>query len=518
MERVAMYLRKSRADIEAEARGEGETLAKHKKALMRTAKQLGLNIVRIREEVVSGESLFHRPEMNELLKEVDAGQYDAVLVMDVDRLGRGNMQEQGLILETFRKTGTKIITPRKTYDLNDEFDEEYSEFEAFMARKELKIINRRLQGGRVRSVEEGNYIGTRPPYGYLIVKDQKGRYLVPHPEQAQVVKMIFEWYTDPEQRLGSSKIANKLNELNFRTYTGKLWDDSSVLTIIKNAVYMGRIQWKKVQSKKSSTPGKRRDTVTRPKEQWIDVRGKHEPLISEEMFMKSQEILGTKYHVPYQLENGITNPLAGLVRCDKCGMSMVYRPYVKQPAHLKCYNRHCDNKSAQFAFVEDKLIKSLEKWLKQYEIDWETHKRSEPTDYSLELKRLALNTLTKELAELEEQKLKLHDLLERGIYDEQTYLDRSKNLAERIDMTNEGILRASQELSEEMQRQKAKKDVIPKIKNVLKLYRKTEDPAKKNTLLKSILHYATYRKEKMQRLDNFTLKLYPKITVNTDKH
>lgn len=64
MERLAMYLRKSRADLEAESRGEGETLAKHKKALMRTAKQLGLNIVRIREEIVSGESLFHRPEMN----------------------------------------------------------------------------------------------------------------------------------------------------------------------------------------------------------------------------------------------------------------------------------------------------------------------------------------------------------------------------------------------------------------------------------------------------------------------
>lgn len=159
---VALYLRKSRADEDAERRGEGETLAKHKTALLKLAKQLKLNIIRIREEIVSGETLVHRPEMLQLLKEVESGEYDAVLVMDIDRFGRGNMQEQGLILETFRSSKTKIITPRKTYDLMDEFDEEYSEFEAFMARKELKIITRRMQGGRKRTAEEGNFIGTRP--------------------------------------------------------------------------------------------------------------------------------------------------------------------------------------------------------------------------------------------------------------------------------------------------------------------------------------------------------------------
>ena len=54
--------------------------------------------------------------MIELLSEVEKGMYDAVLVMDIDRLGRGNMQDQGLILSTFKKSNTKIITPRKVYD------------------------------------------------------------------------------------------------------------------------------------------------------------------------------------------------------------------------------------------------------------------------------------------------------------------------------------------------------------------------------------------------------------------
>lgn len=252
MDKIAMYLRKSRADEEAEKFGEGETLVKHKKILMKVAKEKGLNIIKIYEEIVSGESLVHRPEMLELLKEVEQGLYDGVLCMDMDRLGRGDMEEQGLILKTFKNSNTKIITPRKIYDLRDEFDEEYSEFEAFMARKELKIINRRLQRGRIRSVEDGNYIGTLPPYGYVIAYTERYRTLKPHLEQAPIVKMIFDFYTN--HNMGGGKIANKLNQLGYKTYTGIDWSSYSVLNIIKNEVYTGKVQWKKKKYKKSDKP------------------------------------------------------------------------------------------------------------------------------------------------------------------------------------------------------------------------------------------------------------------------
>lgn len=138
MDRICIYLRKSRADEELEKSiGEHETLSKHKKALLKFAKDKNLNIVEIKEEIVSGESLFFRPKMLELLKEVEDKTYTGVLVMDMQRLGRGDMKEQGVILETFKNSNTKIITPVKTYDLNNDFDEDFSEFEAFMSRKEL---------------------------------------------------------------------------------------------------------------------------------------------------------------------------------------------------------------------------------------------------------------------------------------------------------------------------------------------------------------------------------------------
>lgn len=516
MERVAIYLRKSRADLEAEERGEGETLAKHRKALLEVARKQSLNVIRIREEIASGESLIHRPEMMELLKEVEAGLYDGVMVMDMDRLGRGNMQEQGLILDTFKKSGTRIITPRKTYDLDDEFDEEYSEFEAFMARKELKIINRRLQGGRIRSVQDGNYIGTRPPYGYDTAEDKKGRYLVPNPEQAPVVKMIFDWYThpDPKERMGTSKIANKLNEMGYRSYTGKPWTAPSVLVIIKNAVYAGRIQWKKKEHRPSTQPGKRRDVRTRPEEEWIDVKGRHEPLITEEQYQKAQEILGRKYHVPYQLVHGVTNPLAGLVRCDMCGLSMVLRPYGKGiPPHIRCNNsKHCGNKSSRFEYVEERVIASLKEWLEQYKLQWDLEQRpdSQPT-HSVELREFTVSNLQTELKNLQQQKGRLHDLLERGIYDEETYLERSKHLAKKIAKTREALEAAVEELDKEKERAKAQINIIPKVEHVLEVYDQLDDPKQKNTLLKGVLEKVVYRKEKYQRNDQFTLVIYPKL-------
>ncbi len=509
LEKVALYLRKSRTDEDLEEREEEETLAKHKKSLLKLAKELDLNIVKIREEIVSGESLIHRPEMLALLKEVESKEYDAVLCMDVDRLGRGNMQEQGLILDTFKKSQTKIITPRKIYDLENEFDEEYSEFEAFMARKELKIINRRLQSGRVRSVEEGNYIGALPPYGYEIDYIDKYRTLKAHSKQAPIVQMIFDLYVN--HNLGANKIATRLNELGYFTYTGKNWTSSSVLVIIKNKIYAGYVQWKKTENKKSKKIGQSKETKIRPREEWIEAKGKHSPIISLETYEKAQEILNQRYHVPYQLMNGLSNPLAGLIKCENCGASMILRSYKYNDDQIMCY-AHCGNKSSKLKYVEKKLIIGLNKWLITYKANWDMYSVPMKKDnLNIKLYEKNISTLKGNLIQLENQKLKLHDFLEQGIYDLDTYFHRSKNLTERIDKTEQSIHQIQNSLTLCIQKEHIKKNSLPNIKNILDLYEKTQDMEKKNKLLKSILEHASYKKEKHQRNDEFMLTLYPKL-------
>ena len=162
----AIYLRKSRADMEAELKGEGETLARHEHILLDLANSKNLKIGKIYREIVSGETIEARPEMKKLLTDVKMGKWKGVLVVEVERLARGETMDQGIVAQAFKISETKIITPMKIYDPNNEFDEEYFEFGLFMSRREYKVINRRLQRGRLMSVNEGKYVGSVAPFGY----------------------------------------------------------------------------------------------------------------------------------------------------------------------------------------------------------------------------------------------------------------------------------------------------------------------------------------------------------------
>ena len=101
MSRYCIYLRKSRADLEAEAHGEGETLSRHKTALLELARRMGITISATYEEIVSGETIAARPQMQRLLSEVGAGEWDGVLVLDMVRLARGDTMDLGLVAQRF---------------------------------------------------------------------------------------------------------------------------------------------------------------------------------------------------------------------------------------------------------------------------------------------------------------------------------------------------------------------------------------------------------------------------------
>jgi DNA invertase Pin-like site-specific DNA recombinase len=500
--KVAIYLRKSRADEELEKTlGEGETLIKHRKALLKFAKEKKLNIVEIKEEIESADSIFFRPKMIELLKEVESGLYDGVLVMDIQRLGRGDTEDQGVITRIFKESHTKIITPRKTYNLDDDIDEDYFEFESFMGRKEYKMIKKRMQGGRARSVEDGNYISPNPPFGYEIGYINRNRSLVINEKEAEIVRLIFKKYCEGN---GGGVIADYLNSLGYKTKANKDFERSSIIFILKNPIYIGKVTWKKKEIKKSKNPNKVKDTKTRDKSEWIVADGKHKSIIDEQMFNKAQEILSNKYHVPYQIINGPANPLAGLVICGVCGNKMMMRKYGNKPPHLIC-NKKCGNKSAKFEYIEDEVIKSLEEYLKNVKTSSENLVHND----NVALYENQMFSLKKDLATLNSQKLKLFDLLEQGIYDNQTFVERSQNISNRsVNIENEinNIESIIQKLKE-----KSDNKTYAKLENVISAYKTSRSITQKNELLKSILIKIEYRKAKEQKGDDFEIRLHPRV-------
>lgn len=489
----ARYLRKSREDQLAEARGEGETLSKHRKILDELIKKYKLNIVDSFEEIESGESIDYRPEMVDLLKKVETNKYSFVLCMDLDRLGRGGLIDQGIIQKIFKESKTLIITPRKIYDLNNEMDEEWSEFEGFMARRELKVITRRMQNGRIQSAKDGKFVGSKLPYGYDKNSDLK---LVPN-ENAKYVQMIFNWYVHgdvDEKFLGGTKIAKKLNELGVKTSKGKKdWDNSTILAILENEVYLGKIQWKK-----SIKNSKKHFNHKRDRSEWIEVPNAHEPIISEELFYQAKKIRTQRTNPSNNIKKSIRNPLAGLIICSKCGKKMVMQGNAgktKRVFMIKCITTNCKTKGSSFKYVESEMLKELKKYLELLKI--EEQKIIKERQQSKEIENpyiLPIENIKKEIRELELQEEKLDDLLERGLYDEDKYKKRS-NIIKKSFKDKKELLKQLLDNNENFLR---KKETIPEqieiITNVLDIYVHS-DIEIKNKLLKTILKSIIYFRE-----------------------
>ncbi|WP_272865105.1 recombinase family protein [Clostridioides difficile] len=106
---------------------------------------------------------------------------------------------------------------------------------------------------------------------------------------------MFDVYINED--MGCSKISKYRNNLGIKTATGANWYNSAITNIIKNKVYVGYIQWQKKDYKKSKNPNKIKTVKLRPKDEWIEAKGKHEPLISKRTWKKAQNILKKNGHV-----------------------------------------------------------------------------------------------------------------------------------------------------------------------------------------------------------------------------
>ena len=491
--KTAMYLRKSRAE---ELKTNEETLARHKEQLVSFADKNKLHIVDIFEEVVSGESLFARPEMLRLLQNVENEIYDAVICMDLDRLGRGNMQEQGAILETFKAAGTKIITPRKIYDLNDEFDEEYSEFEAFMARKELKIIKRRLRAGIKKTVADGGYIANAP-FGYdkAIVNNRPS--LKPNPQEAEIVKKIFDMYIGGK---GSVQISDYINALGIKPRRGSSFNRNTVRYILKNPVYTGKIVWDRKTHIKKSGEGAKNKVIYNAENQWTVTDGLHEAIISDEIFNRAREIRLNKGCVPHHT-GVIKNPLAGLLVCAVCGLKLQMQDDKKKghPPHLLCTTKGCC-RGTRVDKVENAVIQKLKETVAEYQYDVPVSVNTKSGSDNI---KNAIKETESQIEKLQTQLNSLYDLLEQKVYDIALFTERKKHIDAEITKHLRNIDNLNSALSKES---KSVGDLVPEINGMLEQY-DILTPAEKNRILKKIINYVVYSKTKQQWDTDFDIQI-----------
>ena len=509
---VIDYLRKSRADdplLTVE-----EVLSRHEAILDEWAEaNLGAKVPEQNKyrEVVSGETISDRPEIQKILKLIESPKIKAVLIVEVQRLSRGDLEDCGRLIKLFRYTNTLVITPQKTYDLRDEYDRDSFERELKRGNEFLEYTKKIMRRGTLRSVSEGNFVGSVPPYGYNKVWITEGKRKCPtlaiNEDQASVVRMIFDMYTN--QNIGMVTICHKLDSMGVKPPRGDHWSNTSLKDTLANVHYIGKIKWNWRKTLTVVEDGEIKKT--RPKQEvgeYLIYDGRHEAIISEELFNATQEKLGK--NVPLRKNLGIRNPFAGLVYCH-CGRALTYRTYKnkdgsnKNAPRLMCVDHvHCHTASCTYDELLNMVVGILEQCVEDFQ-----HRIESNSGDAVKLHEKLLKSLEKKMQELEAREI--------AQWEAQSHPDESQRMPPHIfKMLNEKLLKEKEEVKEAMcNARKSMPDPIDYQEKLVRFQKALDalqdeemDAAAKNRLLKDCIERITYNRAKPERVKNPEKKTY----------
>ncbi len=502
-EDILVYLRKSRADdplLTVE-----EVLARHESILDEWAeKNIGSKVPEENKyrEIVSGETIADRPEIQMVLKQIESPRIKAVLIVEVQRLSRGDLEDCGKLIKLLRYTNTLVITPHKIYDLTDEYDRDMFERELKRGNEFLEYTKKIMNRGRLRSVSEGNYVGSIAPYGYNKVWIIEGRRKCPtlaiNKEQAPVVQMIFDMYVN--QGIGIYNICNHLDEMGITPPNATYWSPHSIREMLRNIHYIGKVKW---NWRKTVTVVEDSKIVkTRPKNKigdFLIFDGKHEAIITEDLFNAAQEKIGKNHKTKSGTK--IKNAFASLLYCQ-CGKAMTLRTYKTKDGSERCEPRllcnnqvHCHTGSCTYSEMLHLVSNILNQSIHDFEI-----KLKDTPENSIKLHETILKNLEKKMKDLEAKEL--------SQWEAQANPDPSQRMPSDIfKKLNEKILKEKEEVKEAIIN--ARKSIRNPAEDKEKLHRFQDaldalldsniETDKKNQLLKSCIERIEYKRKSPYR-------------------
>ena len=493
---VIVYLRKSRTDDPT--LDVAEILAKHESILDEWAeKHLGAKVPEENKyrEVVSGETIDSRPELLAILKQIESPKVKAILIVEVQRLGRPDLEDIGRLSKLFRYTNTLIITPTKTFDLRNEYDREAFERELMRGNEYLEYTKKIMNRGRLLSVQQGNFIGNKSPYGYRRITVMEGKKkchtLEIIEEEAEIVRMVFDMYVN--QNMGRVKIAHHLNNLKVPTRTGALWTQDTLKTMLENVHYLGKVRWnwrktitivedgevKKMRQKRNVT-------------EYLVYDGKHPAIISEELFNAAQEKARRMHRAKPTTK--VRNPLAGLLFCQ-CGRAMSLRTYTRHKGdpRLLCDNQaYCGTTSCLYEEIIERVIKALKESIADFEERIENDDKT-----SLHMHESLIKRLKAKLAELEKKELSQWEMYTGKEMPKDIFDKLNEKLLKEKDEIQQALCKAYESMPEPVDYEER----LIRFREALEAMLDPEVTAEqKNRLLKACIVRIDYFREKAERI------------------
>lgn len=424
-----MYLRKSRQDDPNET--VEEVLAKHEIRLQDWAeKNLGYRIPEehIIREIVSGERISDRPGMMTILRAIESPNVGGIICYNPSRLSRGDLLDCGTLITTLRFTNTIVATLHEVYDLENDRQRQYFQDDLLRGSSYLSQVKEALALGRENAVtQRGAFIGSVAPYGFKKAKIGKLCTLEFHETEADVGRMMYDLYVNHDMTFNS--IGRKLDSMGIKPRTGECWRDTTIRQIILNPHNDGKVVYGKRKTKTIIENGmqvRKRKRMADP-DQFIVVDGAHPALVDHETFVRASQKCNNNPRIIKDLK--VSNPLAGVLYCSKCGHAMRRTPYTHADDRYACnyYQTSC-MKSIKMKEVIDAVITSLE----QAELPNLKAKLNGDMGNSAAIQQKILDGLMKQMDEYKEQEENQYELLETKKYTPELFEKRNAALREKM--------------------------------------------------------------------------------------
>ncbi len=424
--KAAIYCRVSTDDQEKE----GTSLKTQMQSCLDYCHEKGYEVSHRFSEAYSGLTL-DRPKLRELQELIRAGYIDVIVIYCLDRISRD--PTHGVILtQEFERLNVSLEAV--TEDINNsELGKLISYIRGFASKLEAEKIRERTMRGKLARLKEGKLpqgtgIGI---YGYNWDKATGRRQIIDH--ETNTVRKMFNMAITG---VSMNKIAISLNESGIRTKSGSLWYPLTVRRILKNLTYTGKTyfgQTKRVGKNK---------VEAQPEENWILLPDITPPIITEDMFKRTQEaIKQAKLSRPMKPSSPYL--LTGFIRCSKCGSSIggttmngKYRYYQCRGARpTATRGKICDAGYIKADELEKNILKKVVEMMSSpltmlslfTDIEIAERKQSQKEDLLLSLDK-EINRFRKKLKAYSNKEKNLYDLLSHESVTKEYVIDAVQKL------------------------------------------------------------------------------------------
>lgn len=262
------------------------------------------------DEGISGKSIKRRPQMQQLLADVQAGEIDAVICWNISRIAR-NVANLLEIVDIFERNDVSFISINEKMDTQTPAGRLMLQIMASMGEYERNNIAENVyMGSRRRAVEGWNNSGL--VLGYDNVVDEDGNHTLQiNLDEAKIIRHIFDLAALGK---GLRAIANELNQTGNRTKRGNAFSTTAVKVILTNPLYVGKVRYGQYRHwDKKRRHGKQADYVL--------VDGQHPAIIDPQQWSRVASFMQQRHKLPAWTRQG-SNVLTGLLRCPECGGPM----------------------------------------------------------------------------------------------------------------------------------------------------------------------------------------------------